>query len=350
MKKRKILLPLAWLYGLGVWLRNLLYDYKLLPTQSFDLPMICIGNLSVGGTGKSPHTMYLIDLLKDQYHLATLSRGYGRKTKGFIVANKHSTANEIGDEPMQFYNRYNNFITVAVGEDRAKAVALLLQQNQPQVILLDDGYQHRKIKAGLNIILTNYHDLFCNDLLLPAGGLREPESAKKRAQILVVTKCPVNLSVWDQQVIINKIKPMAHQQVYFSTIMYHDSIYNIQSASIPQSQWQQYHVLLVTGIAKSNQLTAYANQHFASVKQIKYPDHHNYTQNNINRILAEHQSIPQPNIILTTEKDFMRLRGFAQLHSSLYYLPIQIEINQAKKFQQQILDYVRSNQKSGQLH
>ncbi|MDD3567256.1 MAG: tetraacyldisaccharide 4'-kinase, partial [Bacteroidales bacterium] len=219
---RIILSPLALLYGTAIYLRNFLFDVNVLKSKSFNRAVICIGNLTVGGTGKTPHTEYLINLLKDDLNVATLSRGYKRKTKGFLMASSSSTASDIGDEPMQIRTKFSG-ITVAVDEQRVRGIETLLQQKpSTDVILLDDAFQHRYVRPGFSILLTDYNNLIYKDYFLPTGTLRDSFSQRKRANVVIVTKCPRDLSDGEQQKIIGKLKLQSHQQVYFTSYTYGD--------------------------------------------------------------------------------------------------------------------------------
>ena len=217
---RFVLFPLSIIYGFVIWVRNKLYDKNILKSASFNFPVICVGNLSVGGTGKTPMVEYLIRLLKTEYKVATMSRGYKRKTKGFAIANNNTTALDIGDEPMQFYKKFPD-ITVSVAEERLVSIPQLLHDKpNTNVIILDDAFQHRQVKAGLNILLTEYRDLFTRDFILPAGNLRDLKSSYKRADIIVVTKCKSHLNEEEKSQIIKEIKPLAHQKIFFTKIEY----------------------------------------------------------------------------------------------------------------------------------
>ena len=222
---RNISFPLVPVYYLATRVRNMLYDLKLKTSKSYSLPVICVGNLSVGGTGKTPMIEYLIRLLKDELKIAILSRGYKRKIKGFQIANTNSSADTIGDEPFQFFYKFKDKLLVAVDADRQRGIEKLVSNHSSlDVVLLDDAFQHRKVRAGLNILLTTYNDLYVNDYVLPTGNLREPKQGANRAQIIVVTKCPTNLSEVDKEVVIKRLKPKPHQNVFFSSIRYSDVV------------------------------------------------------------------------------------------------------------------------------
>lgn len=342
MNWRKLLLPFSGIYWIITSIRNLFYDLGLMRTTSFDLPIINVGNLSVGGTGKSPHVMYLIELLKDQQMTCTLSRGYGRKTKGFRIANYDSKVYDIGDEPMQFFRRFKNKILISVCESRVLGVQNLLKHYYPQVIILDDAFQHRKIKAGFNILLTDYNNPYFQDYLLPGGDLRESRAGAKRADVIIVTKCPEYIPDEKQKAIRSKVNLHAKQQLFFSKIVY-DEVLIGENHNITQSEWKNKNVILVTGIANPNSLLAFAQENFKHVEHLKYPDHHNFKDVEIDYIRKRFEETEGDKIIVTTEKDYMRLFEERSLNNELYYLPIRIELDEKEKFNQTILEYVRTH-------
>jgi len=327
---RKILLPIVPIYYLVTWLRNKLYDFDVKKSVSYDFPVICVGNLSAGGTGKTPMIEYLINLLKDDYKVATLSRGYKRKTQGFQLANKNSNAESIGDEPFQFYSKFNNEILVAVDADRRNGIQNLLQEN-PEVILLDDALQHRKVKAGFNILLTTYANPYFNDMVLPTGNLREPRIGAKRANIIVVTKCPITLSTSEKRDFIIQIKPEKHQHVFFSSIRYSDSLFSAkESKAIDKLE----PFTLVTGIANSTLLVDFLKGKNLNFEHLNFKDHHDFTEEDIS-------TLNKKELIVTTEKDFMRLKQYESLKGKLFYLPITVSIDEASKMNQLIKDFVK---------
>jgi tetraacyldisaccharide 4'-kinase len=306
---RILLLPFALVYWFFVFVRNLLYDKKVLSSTSFALPVICIGNLSVGGTGKSPMVEYLLDILKDKYQLATLSRGYKRKTKGYALANDTTTALEIGDEPMQFHLKFPG-VAVAVGEERIEAIPQLLHDRPAtQAIILDDAFQHRAIKAGLNILLTEYGNLYTNDFFLPTGDLRDQRSSAKRADMIIVTKCSPDLSQAEKEKIRNEIKPLPHQQLFFTTITYGQPYHITTSREIKLTESTE--VLLVTGIANPKPLKKVLEEQCSTYYMMNFPDHHIYTIDDLKEIIKKYDAIEATEkIILSTEKDAVRLNKF----------------------------------------
>lgn len=323
---RILLLPFALLYGGIVWLRNWLYDKKVLKSATFGLPLICVGNLSVGGTGKSPMVEYLVKQLHRQHTIAILSRGYKRKTKGYALANENTTAIDIGDEPMQFYRKFSH-VPVAVGEERIEAIPQLLHDHpDTELVILDDAFQHRAINAGLNILLTECSNLFTRDFFLPTGDLRDMRSSYKRAHIIIVTKCPADLSEVEKQAIIAEIEPVKGQKVFFTTIAY-GSPYHItkQDAFIINDQTD---VLLITGIANPKPLKNLLEETVRTYYMMHYGDHHIFSFDDWKDIQKRFQGMESDagkKIIVTTEKDAMRLLKYdAELHDLPFYvIPIE---------------------------
>lgn len=321
---RVLLLPFALLYGFIIIIRNWLYDRDVLKSASFGLPLICVGNLSVGGTGKSPMVEYLVLHLKNRFKVATLSRGYKRKTKGYALANENTTAIEIGDEPMQFYRKFPD-VPIAVGEERLDAIPQLLQDRpRTQAIILDDAFQHRAVHAGLNILLTDYGNLFTRDFFLPTGDLRDAPGSYKRAQIIVVTKCKADLSIKEKNEIIKEIRPYPHQKIFFTCISY-GTPYHITQRNIMFLD-EQTEVLLVTGIANPRPLKRFLEERIATYYMMSYNDHHIFTIDDWRDIKARFEKIDaEKKIILTTEKDAMRLLKFSSEIDGMpfYVLPIE---------------------------
>jgi len=326
---RKILFPLAFLYWLITFIRNWLYDKGIFKSSSFNIPIIAVGNLSVGGTGKTPQIEYLIRLLSDKYKVAVLSRGYKRTTEGFILADEKATASSIGDEPFQFYSKFSN-IQVAVDANRKNGIENLLQlSNKPDVILLDDAFQHRKVKAGFYILLTAFDDLFCDDYILPFGNLREPSSGKKRADMIIVTKCPNDLSELAQQKIREKLK--VKQPVSFTTIQYDDYVFGNESKLLV-SEIQSETKVLVAGIAKPKLFFDFLKNE--TDEALVFPDHHHFSKQDCEQILAK----ANRRKIITTEKDFVRLNGLLP-KEQFFYLSIKSTFLN-KNIDKTIEDYV----------
>lgn len=328
---RKLLFPVALIYWLVTFIRNFLYDVGIFKSESFDIPIIAVGNLSVGGTGKSPQIEYLIRLLSDKYQVATLSRGYKRSTTGFVLADFNANAKTLGDEPFQFYSKYPKTI-VAVDENRVEGVEILLDLgNKPNVILLDDAFQHRKVKAGCYVLLTAYDDLFCDDFILPFGNLREPSFGKNRADMIIVTKCPNDIDELAQQKIKEKLN--VSQPVYFTTIAYDENVYN-ESGKLSVNKIKEEEKVVVAGIAKPKPFFDFLEAN--SSETLVFSDHHNFEEKDIETILNKAKN----NKIITTEKDYVRLKGLLP-KDKLYNLPIQSQfINSGADFDKKILDYV----------
>ena len=327
---RKILFPLALLYWCVTFLRNWLYDKGMLKSHSFSIPVITVGNLSVGGTGKTPQIEYLIRLLTADYQVAVLSRGYKRTTQGFILADDRATPTSIGDEPFQLHAKFPT-IQVAVDAQRKNGIEQLLQlAKRPDVILLDDAFQHRKVQAGLSILLTAYDDLFSKDYILPFGNLRESAIGKKRADMIIVTKCPSNLSDLAQEEIKKQLKVAL--PVYFSTIQYDTSVISAEN-SFSVAAIQQESKVLVAGIANPKLFFDYVKKE--QDECLTFPDHHHFSKTDCERIIASAQGKK----IVTTEKDFVRLQGLLP-PSQLYYLPIRTVFLNGTNFDNTITNYV----------
>ncbi|MFC6096676.1 tetraacyldisaccharide 4'-kinase [Flavobacterium qiangtangense] len=332
---RKILFPFAILYGFITSFRNFLFDKGILKSHSFDLPIIAVGNLSVGGTGKTPQIEYLIRLLSPSYKIATLSRGYKRKSEGFILADASSNAEILGDEPFQFYQKFPN-ILVAVDANRKNGIEQLIKISKPDVILLDDAFQHRKVKAGFYILLTTYNDLYSDDFILPTGNLRESRSGAERANIVIVTKCPGDLSEKERNYIERKLQLESSQKLFFTSIAYDEFIFSEQK-QLSFSEIKNSEKLLLAGIAKPEPFFDYLKNEKDTI--LTYPDHHHFSDKDI----LEIKSNADGKIIITTEKDYVRLKGNLP-SQQLFYLPIKSEFLQNREvFDQTILSYVENN-------
>jgi tetraacyldisaccharide 4'-kinase len=302
---RILLYPLALIYGAMMWARNRLYDAKFFSSIGFSVPVICVGNLSTGGTGKTPHVEYLVRLLQYRFSVATMSRGYKRHTQGFLLADENTNALRIGDEPMQYHIKFPE-LTVSVAEDRITGIPMLLQRRpNVEAIILDDAYQHRSVRAGMNILITDYSRPFYNDFILPFGSLREGRGASKRAEIIIVSKCPTDLTTEQAREIASKVKPLGHQQLYFTTIHY-DAPYNlITRESIHLSN---KNVVLVCGIARPEPLVTYLSTQAKDVHSLTYNDHHYFVSTDLEEIKTAYANWNVENkIIVTTEKDAARL-------------------------------------------
>ena len=317
---RYILFPFSILWGFVIWLRNKLFDKNILRSATFNFPLICVGNLAVGGTGKTPMAEYLIRLLTNKYNVATLSRGYKRKTKGFAIADDTTTAVDIGDEPMQLHKKFPG-ITVAVAEERVVGIPQLLHAKPAtEVIILDDAFQHREVRAGLNILLTEYGDLYTRDFILPAGNLRDVKSSSKRAHVIVVTKCKSHLNEEERQSIIEEIHPLPGQQVFFTKIEYASPyhLFTKENRFIAPD----CHVLLVCGIANPRPLKETLTNYTDTYEMIVFRDHHIFTVDDLAEIKKQFSKIESANkIMLTTEKDGVRL---AKYENELKDLPVYV--------------------------
>lgn len=318
---RIISFPFVPIYYLIIRLRNLFYDAGIIKSKSYDIPIICVGNLSVGGTGKTPMVEYLINLLKGREQVATLSRGYKRKTKGFIIADNNASVETIGDEPMQFYSKFDE-ITVAVDADRQNGISKLIRSGVGAIIL-DDAYQHRKVIAGLIILLTTYSKPYFKDYMLPTGDLREPRSGAKRADIIVVTKCPDNISEAEKIEITKSIKPLKHQEVFFSWVTYDDMPSDIKTDTF---------FTLVTGIANPKPLIGHLKSKGFNFEHLEFKDHHNFSQSEIEHLKTKE-------VILTTEKDHMRLKQYLD-KDRLFFLPMKSEIDRPDDFNDRITRFI----------
>ena len=347
---RLILFPVSLLYGTIMWIRNKCFDKHILKSKSFETPVISVGNLSMGGTGKSPHVEYLVRLLSEGFNVTTLSRGYKRKTKGFVLADDHVTAKDIGDEPFQFKSKFEN-IQVAVDEKRVRGISKIQEHNPDvDVILLDDAFQHRYVKPGLSILLTDFHNLYCQDYPVPTGTLREFRSGAGRADIIIVTKCAKVLSPITRKRVKDEIKPQPHQKLYFSYIE-HGAFVPIPGIDFkPDKNKKYYSILLFAGIANSYPLEFYLKNLCVEIEILKFPDHHHYNKKDITRIVETFDRILSQNkIIVTTEKDAMRLMfpKFIKMlkYYPVCYVPIEIKFHKEDKikFNNQIISYVKEN-------
>lgn len=351
----KILLyPFALIYGLVTALRNYLYDKRIFKSVKFDFPVILVGNLSAGGTGKSPHIEYLIFLLQYVYKVATLSRGYGRRSHGFVVGGNNSTAADIGDEPRQFKSKFPETI-VSVCEDRVLAVPKLLGEHpEIDVILLDDAFQHRGIKAGLSVLVSEYANLFTRDNLIPVGWLREHRSNYHRADIIIVSKCPANLTEQESEKIIKEINPYSYQKVYFSSIQY-APLYSFNDFRMKWDLQKDTDVLLVCGIARYDELKSYLQQKARNVYVRDYRDHHRFDRYDLEVIRETFNNLGDvKKVIVTTEKDAARLEEFRswflQNKIEIFVQPIVVHflLGGGEKFNTDIVQYIEvTKQKTG---
>lgn len=355
-----ILFPISLIYGLVVYIRNRLFDYKVFKSNHFNVPIISVGNITVGGTGKTPHIEYLVDFLKSEFNVATLSRGYKRKTKGFILSDSNSSATDIGDEPRQIKQKFPD-IHVAVDADRTNGINQLLKHNKDiDVILLDDAYQHRKVSVNLSILLIDYSRPIDKDFMLPLGDLREQAFEKRRANIIIITKSPKDLKPIDRRVIFNKLDAFPFQHVFFSTFDYGEinPVYSTSLKTISCETYKDFSILLVTGIANPKPLKDYIAENISkNMVVLEYSDHYSFKESDFMTIKQKYNSIDSDKkIIITTEKDAMRLQKFSNiaedLKDSFFYIPIKVKFlnNRTDNFNQQIIEYVRKNKKHSFLY
>ena len=357
IKINEWLLPLSWLYGLGVKFRNMLFEIGILHSESFDVPVISVGNITVGGTGKTPHVEYLIELLKDKAKVAVLSRGYKRRTRGFVIADDNATAKTIGDEPLQMKRKYGDDITVAVDRKRCHGIRQLISDEDGiDVILLDDAFQHRYVKPGVNILLVDYHRLIIYDKLLPAGRLREPLSGKNRADIVIVTKCPHDLKPMEFRVITKAMNLYPFQRLFFTCLEYRNitPVFGSGEQSL-DSIGKDCHILLLTGIASPQQMIEDLSPRCPHITPLTFGDHHTSTSSDVARINNEFAALPHPKMIITTEKDATRLiavEGLSEeVRGAMFALPVKIRfmLGQEESFNEKIIGYVRKNSRNSIL-
>ena len=323
---------MSWIYGMGVGLRNLLFEIGILKSRAYDIPVIAVGNITVGGSGKTPHVEYLVNLLHDKLKVAVLSRGYKRKSRGYVLADKDTTMPMIGDEPFQMKSKYSD-IYVAVDKNRREGIARLTSDEETSdtdVVLLDDAFQHRYVKPGINILLVDYHRLIIYDELLPAGHLREPKEGKNRADIVIVTKCPKDLKPMEFRVLTRAMSLFPYQALFFTTLVYKDLKGVFNDKSMPLSAISpSTAIMLLTGIASPQQMTVDLQNYGSQIVPLSFPDHHAFTGKDIERINSTFDSLPQPRIIITTEKDRSRLLGVDGLSdnvkNNIYALPIEVK-------------------------
>ncbi len=327
MIKKILFWKLSIQFSLVTTIRNFLYNIGILKSFEFKIPIISVGNLVLGGSGKTPTIEYLIRLLSKKYKIAVLSRGYGRKSRGFILADNSSDASLIGDEPMQYFRKFKN-IVVSVDSNRVRGIKKLINLNtKPELVLLDDAFQHRRVKTGISILLTDYDKLYVNDNIFPLGNLRESIENANRADIIVVTKCHKNISENDKIQVIQKLNVSENQEIYFSSIKYSNILHNKETTS-PISEFMNKKFTLVTGIANSSHLINYLNDSGYNFNHISFKDHHDYSDSDIKNINSN-------DLIITTEKDYVKL--YNKITSKLYYLPIEFEIDNKEDFNKKFL-------------
>ena len=355
------LYPLSLIYGAVTNIRNFLYNTEILPSVEFNLPVICIGNITVGGTGKTPHTEYLAGLLRENFRVSTLSRGYKRKTRDFRIATLSSLVNEIGDEPLQILHKYPD-VLVTVDRDRVHGVRRILEERpETEVIILDDGYQHRRITPGFSILLSDFDRLIVRDYLMPYGNLRESKDNMRRADIILITKSPENISPIQRRLIVKEVDKAPYQNLYFTSLIYKDllPVFDIQDQEKDHSKISlsgNCGVVLITGIANPFPLKEHIEKTAGEIVHLCYPDHYNFKEKDIINILSAFNDLKSTTkYLITTEKDAVRLREFTNIakpiRSVFYYIPVEIYfLNDDKnEFDNLIVDYVRKNKRNNRI-
>lgn len=378
-KVRFLLYPFALIYGIIIWFRNVFFNIELLPSEDFEIPIISIGNITVGGTGKTPHTEYLINLLKKSYQVAVLSRGYKRKSKGFLLANELSKLADLGDEPLQMKKKFSDLV-VAVDENRRRGIRNLMDKSTNpfvDIILLDDAFQHRYVNPSISILLIDYNRMITDDYLMPVGKLREPAGQMKRADIIIISKCPKVLTPIEIRVLTMNIRLQPHQALFFTTMGYGElksispSLPPISKESsleenmeigqirknltMDQIRAEKKPVLILAGIASPDNLIAYVREYSPDVQTLIFPDHHEFNKKDAKKIgLAFEKIKSSGGVIISTEKDVMRIQEnpFLEAFTPYIYYPV-LEVHflddQGSAFEQKILDYVRINKRNRRL-
>ncbi len=356
-----LLSPFAFLYGMGVRIRNQLFNWGVLPMEQYDVPVICIGNLAVGGTGKTPHIEYVVRLLRRSCRVAVLSRGYKRKTKGFVLATAESTSADIGDEPFQIKKKFPA-ITVAVDANRRRGIKTLLalpEKERPEVILLDDGFQHRYVIPSLSILLTDYQRLYYEDMLMPVGRLREPIQAVSRADIVIVTKCEQDLKPIEYRIVESRMGLRPHHALFVTRVRYGDlrPVFPEGQPRVKRDIRKNDDVLVFSGIAHPESFEAEIRHYSGKVQTMSFPDHHDFTQDDILKIdQAFNQMSSQERLLIVTEKDAARLYANPYIPAAwktrLYALPIEIEFHGKKEpqFNELIIKHIAAIQQNGVPH
>ena len=359
IKVNEWLLPLSWIYGAVVTFRNWMFDIGILKSRAYDIPVISVGNITVGGAGKTPHVEHLVRLLQEKMKVAVLSRGYKRKTKGYLLADSSSTARDIGDEPLQMKQKFPKTY-IAVDKKRRRGIDRLTHHeatSDVDVILLDDAFQHRYVKPGINILLVDYHRLIIYDKLLPAGRLRESMKGKRRADMVIITKCPKDLKPMEYRVLTKALDLYAYQDLYFTTLEYDNlhPLFSHKSERPLKSIKPTENVLLVTGIASPQHLLEDLKPFTHNIRTLNFPDHHYFSGKDIARINETFKEMAEPKLIITTEKDAVRLKaisGFSdEVKAAIYTLPIHIKFlhKQDETFNTKILNYVQKNSRNSIL-
>lgn len=330
-----VLYPISKLYGLGMAVRSKMFEYGVLKQQEFDIPVVVVGNIAMGGTGKTPHVEYIVESLMGKYNIGVLSRGYKRATSGFVLATPQSRPEDIGDESYQIYRKFGPDITVAVCENRVNGIKRMLEINPAiNMIILDDAFQHRYVRSSVSIVLTEYNRPIFNDKILPYGRLREPKSALNRAEIVVVTKCPPGMNPMEYRIFTEKLNLFPYQKLYFSRFNYGHLVpifpSEVETTPSISSLGPDTSLLVVTGVANPKPFSRYLRRHKAKIKLRRFPDHHNFTSSDMESIERQFEQLPgKQKYIITTEKDAVRLLNNPyfphNLKKSIFYIPIKVE-------------------------
>lgn len=351
------LLPISWIYGMVTGLRNRLFDWGVLESRRYAIPVISVGNITVGGTGKTPHIEYLIRLLSPHYRVAVLSRGYKRKSSGYVLAREDTPMEKIGDEPWQMKQKFAD-VYVAVDSDRRRGIERLMTDDETrdvEVILLDDAFQHRYVKPGMNILLTDYHRLITQDKLLPAGRLRESAQGKERAHMVIVTKCPADISPMQYRIISEMLYLRPYQHLFFSTFRYGKMVNLSTGEMCRMSDRKDHNVLLLTGIGCPKQMLMDMKHRFASVQSLDFDDHHYYSSGDVQRMTDALERMSEPRLIITTEKDVTKLISMEylpdEIATKIWVLPVGVHLLQEKEklFNTKITGYVQKNLRNSRV-
>jgi len=359
--KNIFLYPVSLLYGLITSIRNFLYNTGILPSKEFPFPVICVGNIAVGGTGKTPHAEYIVGLLRENFKVATLSRGYKRKTRDFRIASASALVRDIGDEPLQIFLKFPD-VLVTVDRNRVHGVNRILEESpETDVIILDDGFQHRRITPGFSILLSDYERLIVRDHMMPYGNLRESKGNMRRANIILITKTPENLSPIQRRLIVKEVDKTPYQNLYFTTFIYKPPVAVFGRSDHEESQSVMEEsgdcgIVLITGIANPQPLKEYMQKSYNEIIHLSFPDHHNFKDKDLVRISSAYHELKSKNrYLFTTEKDAVRLREFTNIaepiKSSFFYIPVGIHFlnEDQEEFDNLIIDYVRKNRRNNRV-
>ncbi len=356
---RKLLIPFSWIYFCITWFRNFLYDHGILKSHEYDIPVISIGNITVGGTGKTPHTEFVVNMLKDMFKITILSRGYKRKTSGYVKATPSSTVSDIGDEPKQMSRKFLGVADVCVCENRATGIGEILKEdNKNQLIILDDAYQHRKVHPKVNILLVDYNRPVSEDHLLPWGNLRESAKECARANIVIITKCPDNMKPIDRRMMSKYVNLLPSQSIYFTNFKYQPlrPVFPDSAGDGEPSISKDTNILLITGIANTKVLREHVESLYSkNITHLEYADHHNFSLRDLHEMEDAFAAMKGPKVVITTEKDAMRLNELdfsGDMRAAMHYLPIEVNFvfDDQDNLKTQLLKYVAENKGDYRLH